>query len=284
MKKTLFSLIASMSLILAAGGASAHAEQPAETKPSSIHKNTIIDLLNDAFTAQVSLSNGGQSLEEVKNKLEPFFTDEFIGKFIDQNIVKVNGQYQTLGSDSAVYYIPFFSYDDKTEVNQGDKENTIVVKEHFNPSSGGPSIYGEHDESVLLIKDGQEWKISEITNTLSPEDGDAESASSAEPEDGIVPEAAVNSLSEIEMQAEAAISAALAAADSEPETHVEENPAVQTKLDSEDLTHPLSSLGVQMPIELIPETEETTLGFSHFFSGGYNLIMGLLNKSQADEL
>ncbi|WP_051348408.1 DUF3993 domain-containing protein [Peribacillus kribbensis] len=135
---------------------------------TGLDKESANNLLIEAFAAQVSLSYEGQSLTAVKERLQPYFTEKFIDVFMKENIVKINGTYQTLGSDTAHYYIPFFDYDNHTKVIP--KKDSTIVTQHFEAQNGGPVSYEAHDESVVLIKDKDVWKIDKITNSAIPED------------------------------------------------------------------------------------------------------------------
>ncbi|MBM7694610.1 hypothetical protein JOC77_004085 [Peribacillus deserti] len=278
MKKTLLLLIASMSLFLAAVSSSVSANSSQETKAASIHKNSVMSLLNDAFVAQVSLSYEGQSLEEVNRKLEPFFTEGFIEKFIDQNIVNIDGQYKTLGSDAAIYYIPFFSYDDKTKIVPGEDKGTLIVTEHFGASTDGPVGYEEHDENVLLIKDGNKWKISDITSSMPANEAETEDA-----DEEANPESAATILPQAEDHPEA-VSVQISS-ELEENAHIVEYTVTETLFQSKEENQEDKQFfngAISLPSELRVKTEDAMLGFGPFFSSGYNMIMNVLNTSKQE--
>ncbi|WP_409294541.1 DUF3993 domain-containing protein [Peribacillus sp. SCS-26] len=167
MKKKLMTVFTAMSLFFSTGITAIYAEGT-ESRQSQIHKESAFDVLTEAFAAQVSLSYEGQSLDGVRETLKPYFTESFIDKFIKENVVEINGAYQTLGSDAAVYYVPFFSYDKKTMLKA--EEDTAVISEKFEASSEGPVGYDAHTESVHLVKEGNAWKIDDIRNSLAGEE------------------------------------------------------------------------------------------------------------------
>ncbi|WP_409292004.1 DUF3993 domain-containing protein [Peribacillus sp. SCS-37] len=167
MMKKLMTVFTAMSLFFSTGITAIHAESNG-SRQSHIHKESAFDVLTGAFAAQVSLSYKGQSLEGVRETLKPYFTESFIDKFIKENVVKINGAFQTLGSDAAVYYVPFFSYDKQTKLKA--EEDTAVISEKFNASSEGPVGYDDHTESVHLVKEGNTWKIEDIRNSLAAEE------------------------------------------------------------------------------------------------------------------
>jgi len=75
----------------------------------------------------------------LKGKLDKHFTGDFIEKFVQANVVKVDGGYTAFGSDFAPYYIPFFSYDKNTEIVYGKKGDVIYVQEEF--QDNGDDLY-----------------------------------------------------------------------------------------------------------------------------------------------
>ncbi|MFD6441133.1 DUF3993 domain-containing protein, partial [Peribacillus sp. NPDC060186] len=78
------------------------------------------------------------------------------------NVVKVDGGFTAYGSDFAPYYIPFFSYDENTEVVYGKSGEFIYVQEEFPVSEDGPVSTGKHVESVTLKKVNNEWKVTDV--------------------------------------------------------------------------------------------------------------------------
>jgi Protein of unknown function (DUF3993) len=120
----------------------------------------IFELLKSGFMAQVSLSEKGRSLKEVALILEPYFSDSFIEIFLNENIVEEGGQYVTYGSDFAPYYIPFYSYSDKTRVvNHND---SIFVVEFFPPVTEGPVNYDGHYQAVEIERLEKGLKVTKI--------------------------------------------------------------------------------------------------------------------------
>ncbi|MGE7602220.1 DUF3993 domain-containing protein [Peribacillus sp. NPDC097675] len=154
MKKYLVACVVSALLLL--GGLPVTAEE-------SVHKEQVLSLVQEALNDQGSLSEEIRTKKEIKEKLNKHFTDEFAEKFIQANVTKVEEGYMALGSDFAPYYIPFFSYDDHTEVIYGKDSNYIYVQETFEASEDGPVTSGKQVEVVTLKKEKNVWKITDVS-------------------------------------------------------------------------------------------------------------------------
>jgi hypothetical protein len=133
-----------------------------EAKARDFHQQEVYQLLQDAFRQQVRLSEEPRTKAEINAMLAPYFTDNFISVFMKENVKKVNGGYATLGSDFALYYIPFFTYGGSTEVIR-DKAGRLIVLERFEASADGPVSEDSHMESVAIVKERGGWKISEVS-------------------------------------------------------------------------------------------------------------------------
>lgn len=154
MKKYLVACVVSVLLLL--GGLPATAEE-------GIHREKVLSLVQEALNDQSSLSQEVRTKKDIKEKLNNHFTEEFADKFMEANITKVEGGYMAFGSDFAPYYIPFFSYDDNTEVIYGEDSKYIYVQEAFEATEGGPVSSGKHVEVVTLKKENNVWKIADIS-------------------------------------------------------------------------------------------------------------------------
>ncbi|WP_318504972.1 DUF3993 domain-containing protein [Bacillus sp. T3] len=120
-------------------------------------REAVFEFLQDAFQAQVSLSEKDRNLNEVKELLAPYFTNEYMELFLKENLVEENGRYFTLGTDFALYYIPFFEFSDKTQIVT--RQNQIYVYEFFPGNMEGPVTYENHYEGVLLEKKDGHLKV-----------------------------------------------------------------------------------------------------------------------------
>ncbi|MBR8645001.1 DUF3993 domain-containing protein [[Brevibacterium] frigoritolerans] len=60
-------------------------------------------------------------------------------KFVQADVVKVDGGYTAFGSDFAPYYIPFFSYDKNTEIVYGKKVMSFMFRK--NSRTMGTDLY-----------------------------------------------------------------------------------------------------------------------------------------------
>jgi hypothetical protein len=157
-KRRLLLLFMVFGLVTAACG------QVTQTQASTFTSKQALALVKEAFQTQVSLSEQPQSLESIEKQLHTFFTDEMSDVFIEENVVKVEEGYQTFGSDFAPYYIPFFKYDESTQVKYADGKWyiwEIRSGEEDGPVSTAPGV-----EVVVLTKDKSGWKVSSITNEL----------------------------------------------------------------------------------------------------------------------
>ncbi|MBT2649448.1 DUF3993 domain-containing protein [Bacillus sp. ISL-34] len=153
MRKYLVACLASV-LIFLTGGFTASAE--------GLHREEVLSLVQDAMENQGSISEEVRTKEAIERKLEKHFTGEFIEKFVQANVVKVDGGYTALGSDFAPYYIPFFSYDRNTEIVYGKNGDFIYVQEEFQDTGDGPVSMEKHVESVTLKKENDIWKIMDV--------------------------------------------------------------------------------------------------------------------------
>lgn len=130
-------------------------------------RENVLDFLQEAFQAQVSLSEEGRTEKEVLAILQPYFADSYIELFKKENIVEENGLQFTYGSDFAPYYIPFFQLSDQTEIVIN--KDSIYVYEFFEGENEGPVTYKDHYEAIILKRDQTgDWKVSEYSYEFNP--------------------------------------------------------------------------------------------------------------------
>lgn len=120
-------------------------------------REDVFQFLKDAFHVQVSLSEQDRTKEEIKKLLNPYFSEGYQEIFWTENIVEENGKFFSYGSDFALYYIPFYKYNDDTKVIF--EKNQIYVFEYFPASTEGPVGYDNHYEGILLKKYNGKWKV-----------------------------------------------------------------------------------------------------------------------------
>lgn len=142
------------------------------TMPSKVLANDelreeIFQVLQEGFRAQVSLSEEKRDLAEVYETLAPYFTKQTASDFLEENLYEKNGKYFTLGSDFALYYIPFFTYSEETKIKTG--EDSLFVYEFFPEISEGIVTYKSHYQGILLVREQEKWKISEFYYNVDPE-------------------------------------------------------------------------------------------------------------------
>ncbi|MBO0994500.1 DUF3993 domain-containing protein [Bacillus sp. SD088] len=116
------------------------------------------EFMQKAFNVQVSLSEKGRSISEIEQKMAPYFTESFIDQFIEENIVKTEEGYQTHGTDFALYYIPYFSYSDRTKMIE--YKNQLYIIEKINEHEG-PVKFSDSYQGVRLTKE-KDWKIADV--------------------------------------------------------------------------------------------------------------------------
>lgn len=134
----------------------------AQTTSAENTRDEVFNTLKKAFNQQVEISEKARSIQEIEEKLKPYFTSEMINKFVKENVVEVDGGYATLGSDSAENYIPFFSYNEHTIIEKSKDEEKLVISEDLAEHSEGPITYTD-SETVILVKQQGKWKVHEIS-------------------------------------------------------------------------------------------------------------------------
>jgi hypothetical protein len=128
-------------------------------KDSLSNKNDVFRFLQQAFQAQISLSEQTRTKEEIIEVLSPYFSNEYQKMFWDENIFEEEGKFVTYGSDFAFYYIPFFQYSDETKVVIS--RESIYILQFFPSTINGPVSYGDHYEGIVLRKINGGWKVDE---------------------------------------------------------------------------------------------------------------------------
>jgi hypothetical protein len=126
----------------------------ANTQPD---REEAFSILESAFEAQMSLSEKVRTMAEVDDVLNPYFTEDYKQKFLEENLVEEDGHYFTYGSDFALYYIPFYQYTEETKVV--GIEDSLYIVEHFPASEDGPVSYESHYEGVQLVTEDGSWKV-----------------------------------------------------------------------------------------------------------------------------
>ena len=131
-------------------------------------REDVFAFLGKAFDSQVSLSEKVRTMEEIETVLDPYFTKEYKSRFIDENVVGHENEYQTYGTDFAPYYIPFYAFSDNTKVVE--MENEIYVVEFFPGNAEGPVSYDDHYEGLKLVMSEGSWKVAEYLYDEVPQD------------------------------------------------------------------------------------------------------------------
>ena len=153
MKHLLRTFLASLAILIAIPILNVNADR-------QLNEEEAFRILQNAFKTQVALSEKPRSMEEVKESLDRYFTKEYTDDFIEMNVQEnMEGEgYLAYGTGFALYYIPFFTYDENTKVGYDSDYDQWYVYEWFEESSDDLSaIMDTMRPSVLLLKmaDGQ---------------------------------------------------------------------------------------------------------------------------------
>ncbi len=143
---------------------------PSQThaKQTLTDRDSVLQFIKDAFQAQVSLSEKERSLEEIEEILAPFFTKTYREVFLAENLVEIEGKFMTLGSDAAIYYIPFFKYEGNTKIVK--YQDRLYVYEYFSSTDEGPVGYESHYEGVMIEQVEEGLRVSEYLYNNIPEE------------------------------------------------------------------------------------------------------------------
>ena len=180
MKKVLTSLFAVILLVAVSPLAKVDAS-------SKLDKQDAFRLLNKSFELQVSLSEQPRAMEDIQDLLSESFSDEYTKDFIDMNVQKsMDGKgFQTYGTDMALYYIPFFTYSENTEIGYSSLNDHWYVYEWFPENTDGPVSYDGHYEAIGLVYKDNKWVINDYQIAFDPEvidNGEDETQTSKEVE------------------------------------------------------------------------------------------------------
>lgn len=137
-------------------------------KSSLDGREEVFAFLEKAYDSQVSLSEKGRTMEEIEGILEPYFTESYKTRFIEENVVGQENEYQTYGTDFAPYYIPFYAFSEKTKVVE--MENEIFVVEYFPGNAEGPVSYEDHYEGLKLVNEDGNWKVAQYLYDEVPQE------------------------------------------------------------------------------------------------------------------
>ena len=137
--------------------------------------------LQEAFDAQVSLSEKPRSMGQIEESLGRFFTKEYKADFIEMNVKEnIDGEgYLAYGTDFALYYIPFFTYDENTKLAYDSEQDLWYVYEWFEESGDGPVSYDGHYEAVGLTYEDEGWLIDDYQIQFDPDAISAEKEAAA---------------------------------------------------------------------------------------------------------
>lgn len=123
-------------------------------------REVVLQHMQHAFDSQVSLTEMARSKEEIKQILSPYFENDFIEKYMNENVYALDDQFIVYGTDFPMYTVPFFTYDENTKVFEHGSE--CIVFEFFPASEEGPVMYDDHYEVVKMHHTSNGWKIYSI--------------------------------------------------------------------------------------------------------------------------
>ncbi|WP_044895653.1 DUF3993 domain-containing protein [Bacillus alveayuensis] len=133
----------------------------AAIEEKELMKEETIGFLQDAFAAQVSLTEKERSLSEIMYILTPYFNYTFRQSFIHENVEKGKSGYFVYATDAPNNnVVPFFDYNKPFTFQLN--ETTRLIYQFFPKSSEGPVSYEDHYEAVYFKKKDGKWKIHQI--------------------------------------------------------------------------------------------------------------------------
>lgn len=137
--------------------------------PYSIHatsqltsRDEVFAFVEKAFRAQVSLSKEAREIEEIEEILVPYFSEEMIYLFLNENLTGEQGGFYTYDNEFGKYYLPYYQLSDQTLVEV--EENSILLYEYYEPITIGEKVYEGSYEGVLIRKLNEKWLV---TNMLT---------------------------------------------------------------------------------------------------------------------
>lgn len=115
-----------------------------ETK---IDQNEIFETIRKGYEAQFSIRGKRLSMDKMIDTLSPYFTDNFLQVFTDENGQDVKR--------SAQYLLPTkeapFTFSSKTKIVYNQEHDLLYVYEH--------NITNDQYQIITLQKDGNKWKL-----------------------------------------------------------------------------------------------------------------------------
>lgn len=111
-----------------------------------INRQEIFRLIQKGYEAQFSIRSKGLPMDEMYDTLSPYFTDNFLQVFTDENRddVKQSGEYLFPTKEAP------FSFQSTTKIAYDEKYGLVYVYER-----GDNDLY----QIVTLQKEGEKWKI-----------------------------------------------------------------------------------------------------------------------------
>ncbi|MDX5474101.1 MAG: DUF3993 domain-containing protein [Bacillaceae bacterium] len=154
-------LVVSILCLIFLGNINTVAEHQLATQISQedLSRDEILDKLQEAFHAQYMLSEKYREKSEIEELLSNYFTKEYIEKFSNEHLYKEEEGYITYGTDFAIFYVPFYSYDDDTKIKYDARSNVYHIYEFFPTEVSRPSLFPDHYQWVSIVKGPDGWKI-----------------------------------------------------------------------------------------------------------------------------
>lgn len=113
---------------------------------SEVNREEIFGTIQKGYEAQFSIRNKGLSMDKMYDTLSPYFTDNFLQVFTDENrdSVKQSGEYLFPTKEAP------FSFQTVTKVVHDKKYGLLYVYERRE---------NERYQIITLQKEGEKWKI-----------------------------------------------------------------------------------------------------------------------------
>ena len=135
----------------------------------TISQESVDGIVEEAAAKQRLLMEGTYTVEEIKEIMQPYFTDQFINVFMEETMFEEDGFFQMLGTDFAPHVIPPFGDDIDLEECNVNREERMCLYGYFPAFNDGPVGYEAHYEAVILAIEDGEWKITGIDYEYIPE-------------------------------------------------------------------------------------------------------------------
>ena len=134
----------------------------------TISQESVDGIVEEAAAKQRLLMEGTYTVEEIKEIMQPYFTDQFINVFMEETMFEEDGFFQMLGTDFAPHIIPPLESDAELEECAAGEGERICLYGYYPAYNDGPVGYESHYEAVILKNEDGKWKIDGIDYDYTP--------------------------------------------------------------------------------------------------------------------